>query len=303
MRTLYLRFLQTLTRAAVRCPALRPRVFWRIEALRARIAQADPPIELETRFDDGVRVRVSLSSHIEAQLFWQGFQEADESAIAWLKRLLPEDGVFFDIGANIGSFSLVGAKRAVTGVVHAFEPSSYHLERLRYNLGLNGFKNVRINPFALSDASGEAVLHLPVARCGMSNSGTASLFELESPGVNLHRETVRTMRLDDYCKDQACHRIDVVKIDVEGAELKVLAGGKDILGRMRPAVIQEMDMDNLTRAESSAEELLAFWRSLGYRIEKIQAVDTLSPVTRVEDLDAHQNILCRPSDSASGRFR
>lgn len=294
MNTLAPRILQLLTRTVLRTHPLRPYAWKHILALREYYARTSPSIELLTRFDDGIRARVSLSSHIEAQLFWQGFQEADESSVELLKRLLPSDGVFVDIGANIGSFTLVAAKYAQSGRVHAFEPSDFHLQRLVHNIKLNGFDNITINPVGLSDQSCEATLHMPIGHKGITNTGGASLYaDKDTP--ELRPETVRLIRLDDYIAQQSIQRLDLIKIDVEGAELHALRGGRKTIARFQPQVIMEVDLNNLTRAGHSIVEILEFWKDLGYSLSIIHSPMRLAPVTRVEDLGPHQNLLCYPA--------
>jgi FkbM family methyltransferase len=293
----YLRLLQKVTRCAGQWDAFDPWLGPRITWLRNHYAKKMPPLEVETTFDNGIRLRACLSSHIEAQLFWQGAQEADRSAVNWLKRLLPEDGVFLDIGANIGSFTLVAAKRAPFGKVHAFEPCLKHLERLNYNVLLNGFTNIYVNSFALSDVSGQAVLHIPEAKMGMSNSGGASLYRKDGKDCIWRPETVHTVRLDEYRSTAQIARLDLVKMDVEGGEVSVLRGGMETFGSLRPAVIQEINLEQLRAAGRSADQLLAIWKCLNYRVEVIKDDDHLSPIESVADLRNHQNVLCTPRKS------
>jgi FkbM family methyltransferase len=293
MNTLALRLMQQATRTGLATPFLRPRVWGLVRAIRRHYAETRPPREIETRMAGGIRIRTLLSNHIEAQLFWQGFQEADESALIWLRRLLPRDGVFVDIGANIGSFTLVAAHHARNGTVHAFEPSTYHLDRLRHNIRLNGFTNISVIPYGLSNRTGTATLHLPNAASGMSNTGAASLYDPgQSDGVYVS-ETVQLIRLDDYWHSLDAPRLDLIKIDVEGAEPAALAGGRRVISELRPPVIMEVDLENLRRADCTATEILNFWRTLDYRVDRIEHGGRLVPITEVTDLQPHQNILCQ----------
>lgn len=302
MNTLIPRVLHLITRTMLRIRPLRPHAWKHIQALREYYARRSPSIELLTRFDAGIRARVSLSNHIEAQLFWQGFQEADESAVELFKRLLPSDGVFVDIGANIGSFTLVGAKYSPSGYTHAFEPSDFHRQRLSHNIELNGFHNITVNSVGLSDQSGEATLHIPISQGGMTNTGAASLYIEEVSSDLLKPEKVQLIRLDDYIEQQSIQRLDLIKIDVEGAELPALRGGHKTIARFQPLVIMEMDLNNLDRSGHSVSDVLDFWRELRYNLSIIESPMHLAPITHIEDIGPHQNLLCYPADTFPDRL-
>lgn len=294
--TTAVRLLQPLSRLALSSAGLRQFTWPWVRAMRSRYAGHVPPIELEATFDDGVRARLSLSSHIEAQLFWQGFQEADEPTVQALKRLLPKDGVFIDCGANIGSFTLVAAKLARQGQVHAFEPSRHHIERLAHNISLNAFGNVKLMLVGLSDQPGEAQLFVPVATGEMLNTGGASLFEGDAVAGSLPwiPEPVKLIRLDDYIQDKGISRVDVVKIDIEGAELRALRGASRMLDKFRPQVLMEIDRENLTRAGESVEEVLSFWQDRSYEVMPLAGAEAGRAIKDPKFFVKHQNVLCAP---------
>jgi len=201
--------------------------------------------------------------------------------------------LFIDIGANVGTFTLVGAKRAPRGEVHAFEPSAYHFKRLADNIARNGFRNVQLNQLGLFDEATEATLYLPLARGEMSNTGAASMFKVEGVAAPLdQQETIRLMRLDDYVTARNLNRLDIIKIDIEGAELNALRGAVGTLRRFRPLVLMEVDLDNLSRAGSTPVEVLEFWHDLNYRVKRIDGSGSGTPIAAAEDLKPHQNIMC-----------
>ncbi|MDN5836432.1 MAG: FkbM family methyltransferase, partial [Nitrosospira sp.] len=224
MSRMWARLLQTLVRSALKTAALKYWAWRLVLKLRNSFAQVTPPLELETTFDDNIRIITSLSDHIESQVFWQGFQEADEGVIVLLKRHLPVDGVFIDVGANIGTFTLVAARLASRGQVHAFEPSAHHFFRLARNVELNHFENIVLNRKGLYDQPGEAILFLPSQAGEMNNSGAASLYTSRAEEPRQVSEAVSLVRLDDYVRDQRIQRINIIKIDIEGAEIKALEG-------------------------------------------------------------------------------
>ena len=288
------RLLQAMVRPALKRDLLKHGAWRLILKLRNEFARVTPPLELETTFDENVRIVTSLSDHIESQVFWQGFQEADEGVILRLKRLLPPDGVFIDVGANIGTFTLVAARRAVRGQVHAFEPSAHHFGRLAHNVELNDFKNVVLNRKGLYDQPGEAVLFLPSQAGEMNNSGAASLYTSGLEETRQVSEAVSLIRLDDYVRERSLERVDIIKIDIEGAELKALEGARETIARFRPLVFMELDLENLKRAERSPEEVLQYWKLLNYEVSIILVTGETVPVTSSKEFGPHQNLQCRP---------
>ncbi|NNM82138.1 MAG: FkbM family methyltransferase [Burkholderiales bacterium] len=290
------RLLQPAVRNLANCDLLQGRLWKYVVLVRRHYAKSEPPLELETTIEGDIRIRTSLSDHIEAQLFWQGYQEADQGVLEMIRKKLPSDGVFIDIGANIGSFTLVAAKIAQHGQVHAFEPSAHHFSRLSKNVAMNDFGNVSLNRKGLSDQRGSATLFLPSMKGEMNNSGAASLFSCSSEEINQVREDIELVRLDDYVSEKGIERIDLVKIDIEGAEFDALKGSWSVLSRFRPIVLMELDLDNLKRAGCAPEEILSFWEKLNYQVFRIENSGESIPIRNIGDLKLHQNLICRPMD-------
>lgn len=286
------RLFRIVVHSALRAGVLKHWVWRLVLKARGSFAQFTPALELETTFDDNIRIITSLSDHIESQVFWQGFQEADEGAVTLLKRYLPVNGIFVDVGANIGTFTLVAARRASGGEVHAFEPSAHHFARLARNVKLNHFENVVLNQKGLYDQPGEATLFLPARIGEMNNSGAASLYR--SSEARQVSEAISLVRLDDYIRDRNIERIDIIKIDIEGAEIKALKGARQTIARFRPIVLMELDLDNLTRADCSPNEVLEFWKSLNYKVSIIRVTGDTVPVKNTEEFGRHQNLECHP---------
>lgn len=151
-----------------------------------------------------------------------GTTEPDEQA--WLAaRLCPGD-VFYDVGANIGFHTVIAARLVGNaGTVVAFEPLPENAAQLRRNVELNSFANVEVVEAALSDGTGFA---------NLSGSGHRTRRTL----TKLGGVEVRTFRLDDWEGPPP----DLLKIDVEGAELVVLEGALETIRRHRPDMLIEV---------------------------------------------------------------
>jgi FkbM family methyltransferase len=162
---------------------------------------------------------------------------------------------FVDIGANIGMItlharSLVGKN----GRIDCFEPNPTCAAKILTHLSINNIGNVTIHACALSDHRGE--LHLNLTS---DHSGTATLAKVD--GVR-HSFLVDVRVGDDVLTGG--QPIDVVKIDVEGFELRVLAGMRRTLVAFKPIVITELIESQLNRAGTTSAEVSKFLKDQGY---------------------------------------
>ena len=264
----------------------------RTPALRTYFARKAGKSAIVTRFDGGTRIIVSLSDHIESQMFWQGVQEGDRGEVELLKTLLRPEHVFVDVGANIGVFSLLAAKRVPHGRVYAFEASRTHAEKLAANIKLNDYGNVIIQAVGLSDIAGDSKLYFPPCQDGFSNTGMASQFPFNLQSSS--EESVRCTTLDDYALRQDIGRLDIIKIDVEGAELDVLLGARQCIARYQPRVVMEVCKSHIERAGRTVDEIFDFWNAMHYRVFQIDQEGGLCPIGNDNDLPGHKNIYCEP---------
>jgi len=150
---------------------------------------------------------------------------------AALKKSLGPGMVFIDIGANIGYFSLLAARLVgKEGRVISFEPFQQNVQLLHASLKLNGFDNIEVYPFAVADKN--ALL----AYDNMGSNGVVS--EVANDLSSLLLTTlVWSVTLDSLLRH--IPRIDVIKIDVEGAEYLAMSGGLDLLKKCCPTIFSE----------------------------------------------------------------
>ena len=209
----------------------------------------------------GTRLRLFLGNDESAQIFVGGCIEPNE--FAFLDRILRPGMTFVDAGANNGIYTVFAAKRVGSeGTVLAFEPSARELERLKFNLELNGLA-VQLFPVALADENSQARLTIS----DREHQGQSTLGDFAYPDIKAEAtQTVDVRRLDDVLKESTPQRIDVLKIDVEGAELRLLRGAVRTLERYRPYILMEVSERLLSHQGASRESLLDFLRSFQYRI-------------------------------------
>jgi len=146
-----------------------------------------------------------------------------------LKRFkLDQGGLFIDVGANFGWYSLIFSKFAgTTGRIISFEPDQKNFDLLLYNSKANSAANINALQIALGESNTEMVLgHAPD-----TNPGMHSLVDL--PHINKDNgQTVQIRRLDDVLKNHS-GLIDLLKIDIEGFEVAAFLGGSETLRRCK----------------------------------------------------------------------
>ena len=197
---------------------------------------------------------VTPSDHIQAQIFWYGFYEKE--AILTFEAMLDSNSVVVDIGANSGYYSLIAAPKVKT--VIAFEPSTIARDRLQKNLSLNNITNVSVQSLALSDVSGISELYIS----GPDNSGMTGFVPAEN--FNGCIETVNIDTLDDWAMQNKVTEISFVKIDVEGAEKKVLTGMSSLLSINKPIIFIEIVHEQLKNYQAGIEDIYDLLLAKGY---------------------------------------
>ncbi len=172
--------------------------------------------------------------------------------------------VVIDAGAHAGQFTKLFAALAPGGRVYAFEPGAYARRILETVVRLKRLDNVRVVAAALGDEDGEATLTLPLKARGRLGFGLAHLGGDGEVGRAL-RERVPVTTLDRFAGAAGLRRLDFVKADVEGWEVRLLRGAGATLERFRPALLLELGQTHLARAGDAPEEAWRLLGPLGYR--------------------------------------
>ncbi|HEY1273206.1 MAG TPA: FkbM family methyltransferase [Bryobacteraceae bacterium] len=182
--------------------------------------------------------------------------------------ILKKDAVMIDVGAHIGYYSILASKAVGPGgKVVAVEPNPSTLRRLYKNLQLSNASNVVVEEVANTDR--ETMLQF--FESSFSNSGMSSLSEanaIRAPGHSVVTTTVRGRPLDAIVRELGLRRVDLVKIDVEGAEVQVLKGMRETLTKLHPVLLVEMDAEQLANMGTSIEQLRALLIDSGYVVAR-----------------------------------
>lgn len=233
-------------------------------------------------------------------LFVSGAYEP-ASMIAFSGFVFP-GAVVIDIGANIGMYTLIGSRGVGdAGHVYSFEPSSRERAVLHRNLSLNNCGNVTVMSAAVTDRSGTGTLRVASGQHRGLNT-LAPSFAYSGVGLEC-AEAVSLVSLDELWRSQRLRQPDVVKIDVEGAELEVLRGAKALLQESEPVIIFEINDGALRSAGASRGAVQDVLTGLGYTLHRVD--DNTAAVTPVATLSGveSENFIALPSDRGPAAAR
>jgi FkbM family methyltransferase len=189
-----------------------------------------------------------------------------ERMIVELAQQLGQPGMqVLDLGAHVGYFSLLfSVLVGPAGQVYTVEPNPENLKKIRSMIEANQLQNIRVFPFAASDQAGE--VQFITEHTGQM--GHMATLPSENPAAAV---TVRAVRIDDLAGDQGIKRIDLIKMDVEGAELKALLGMAGLIGRCHPVIICEW------HPAVAGPDYQTIFDRLGYHCEALEPVSPTEP--------------------------
>ena len=239
---------------------------------------------------NGCRVRCDVTDHVQRQMFFLGVYEPPEAFV--FTRLLERGMTVIDAGANIGQYTLLAATATgPQGRVHAFEPVPANFNRLRQHVHDNGLANVVLNRTALWSHPTRLDLGLDPEEA--NNAGCYSVAAAGRPGA----VATEAIALDDYVASNNIARVDLMKIDIEGAELPALRGAQRTLRRFKPLLLMEINRAACRAVGYEPEEVGSFLaETAGYRAWAIgESAQTCRPLADLRGV-ALQNVLFHTSD-------
>lgn len=205
-------------------------------------------VSIECKLLDTLRIKADLEDWIQQNIFFTGVY--DSNSVNFINKTLCEGDTFLDIGANIGCFTLAGARKVGrSGRVLAFEPVDLVSKKLEHNISLNKLDNVTIVRKAVYERDTQIKLHL--AR--QENLGMSSIQRHDSESGET--VNVEAISLDDYLRKENINEVKIIKIDIEGAELSALKGMDNILSKLKPVLVLEVSP---AVSKSSEERLRVF---------------------------------------------
>jgi FkbM family methyltransferase len=176
--------------------------------------------------------------------------------------------VFFDVGANVGAYTemildVLKSMNVAEYEIHLFEPQSTCYAKLHEKFVDN--PHINLNSFALSDEQGEALIH-----ADFSGSSSASLYDRKEIALE-NKEKIKLEKLSDYIKQNNIDRIDLLKIDTEGNEKRVMVGADSFL---QPTIVRNIQFEyggTYLDAGITLAEVAQLLMSKGYHVGKLCA--------------------------------
>jgi FkbM family methyltransferase len=210
-------------------------------------------------------------------------RDSRESDVLRFARLLPDDGVVLDIGANVGIMTVHLARAVPRGRVHSFEPMPENFSTLGWMVDHYGLGNVSLHQLALGDSEGELEMVMP-EEDSVRMQGLSRVVGANDRYPEGRTNVVPVKRLDDlnFLED-----VDVagIKIDVEDFEEYVFAGGRKLMSRCLPPVYTELG------GGENRRNCIAFFEDLGY---SVCVADGERIVPHVEGAHSKHNFFMMP---------
>lgn len=182
--------------------------------------------------------------------------------------LLTPGMTFFDLGAHVGFYTIAAAQKVGTaGSVHAFEPLASNFKLLESTVAANHFSQVYVNHVAVADHAGTVTLHVPNTS-EHNASGFATLMDFLPGAIS---ESVPAVSLDEYVSTRNIAQIDLIKMDIEAAEVLALRGMEHILSAPhKPRIFSEINVPRLQDAGYEPKILHRILTQYGYTPFRIQ---------------------------------
>lgn len=195
---------------------------------------------------NGINYELDISDYMEWVIYFGIEVEPREVLID----LAVKGDIILDVGSNVGEVAMrLSRKVQQKGLVYAFEPDPFIYRRLEKNLSLNELSNVSIHNVGFGDINSTKEM----APESVSNRGGNRIV---SDGKGTSKVKIQT--LDLFVEENGLDRVDMIKIDVEGYEMKVLQGAMKTISKHRPKLFIEVSDRSLRQQGSNGKELINF---------------------------------------------
>jgi FkbM family methyltransferase len=240
----------------------------------------------------GHEFHLSYSYHIDRQILIYGTYDRPLHNI--IDRIIKPGMICMDVGANLGEMTLHMANKVTPGgAVYSFEPVPHVYQRLITHIIRNGLDD-RVYPFDLALSNANGPVDLAFTDEDADNQALGSIVNTCRDGLN-RRLQVKGCTLDSFVAQHHIARIDLMKIDIQGAEWFLLEGGSRVFSDMAPDLLIEISPLDLNEIGKNSRQLAELIESFGYRIYTLNADGTPGCRLLASSLDTDfsaSNVLC-----------
>lgn len=235
-----------------------------VEALWKQAAGASGTARIAD-LETGHQIVCDIAQQLQRQYYYFGTYWLERTELACWRAIARESETVFDVGANLGIYTLNACAANPSSVVHAFEPTPAHAAHLRRTLEANGIESTHVHEMAIGDKSGEAFLNL---WAGGQNDNEGMNFITSAPR-SVETLSVRVRSLDDFCQTNDIDHIDLMKMDVQGNERAVLDGATRLLAERRlRTLFVELNWDPDPDQPCTASEVVEVLAANGFKFSK-----------------------------------
>jgi len=229
----------------------------------------------------------------------EGIYEAYETGL--FRSVVKGGMTVIDIGANVGYYTLIAAELVgETGKVFAFEPEPGNFDLLSRNVKLNKYSNVDAVQKAVSNCTGSITLYIDRGNFGNRSFAQANIL------VDGGAVEIESVSLDEFCASHLNgRRLDVLKIDAQGAEGLILMGAKDTLQKYEPTIFMEFEPEMLRNIGTDPLDLLDGFSSIGYQFRLLdyqtKSLLTVNPAGLLDECkkNGYVDLFLEPANARS----
>lgn len=231
---------------------------------------------------NGVTFQLDISDMVDWFIYY-GFKETARNVFY---DLIEPGQTVIDIGSNVGEVCMNTAKRVgESGKVYAIEPHPDNIKRLKKNLSLNTFSNIGLHQVALGNQTGTVKMYT-------YDSGNLGMNRMLNEGEqNSTAVEVQLTTLDRFVSEQQIEELAVMKLDVEGYELKALQGAKETLRKFKPVIFMELDNGYLNEHGDNAADVIALLEGIGYEVKHSETGRVITSSTNLSS--GHFDVLAK----------
>lgn len=214
----------------------------------------------------GLKLLLNLKKDVDFLIYFDSFESKN---LKLYQTMIKSGNIVFDVGANIGIYSLLASKSlGKDGQIYSFEPSETAFERLNINVNLNNFKNIITIKEGVSDITGECSFYV----CEDDAYNSIGSQPMKSP---LRSITIPTTTIDDFVIKHNIKNVNIIKVDTEGAEYLVFKGAINTLENFKPIIFFEYNpftANGYNHTKTASFELLENYGYLFYEFHNEEII-------------------------------